>query len=134
MLNRLGGDRVLQRSPARQTNGESEVLLPALASGQYHLFLSHVWSTAQDQMRVVKQKLQEMVPTLRVFLDVDDLTEGKGAEFVDASETILVMITHGYFRSPNCMRELLRAVVSNKPIVTMLVRTQRHQTGEKRLP
>ena len=32
-----------------------------------------VWSTGQDQMRVVKQRLLEMMPDLSVFLDVDDL-------------------------------------------------------------
>ena len=30
-------------------------------------------SPGQDQMRVIKQRLLEMVPDLRVFLDVDDL-------------------------------------------------------------
>jgi hypothetical protein len=35
----------------------------------YHLFLSHVWGTGQDQMRIVKQRLCEMVPDMRVFLE-----------------------------------------------------------------
>ena len=41
----------------------------------YHLFLSHVWGTGQDQMRIVKQRLLEMMPDMagHVFLDVDDL-------------------------------------------------------------
>ncbi len=34
----------------------------------YHLFLSHVWGTGQDQMRIIKQRLLEMVPGMRVFL------------------------------------------------------------------
>ena len=54
-------------------------------------------------MRVVKQRLIEMLPELSVFLDVDDLNEGKGAEFVDASHTIVVFCSEGYFRSANCM-------------------------------
>ena len=36
------------------------VRLPTLQNGNYHIFLSHVWSTGQDQMRVVKQRLLEM--------------------------------------------------------------------------
>ena len=44
-------------------------------SGRFHIFLSHVWSTGQDQMRIVKQRLIEMLPGVCVFLDVDDLTE-----------------------------------------------------------
>lgn len=35
--------------------------------------LSHCWGTGQDQMRIVKHRLLEMMPDIRVFLDVDDL-------------------------------------------------------------
>ena len=37
---------------------------------KYHLFLSHTWAQGQTEMRVVKNRLQEMMPTvlsLRVF-------------------------------------------------------------------
>ena len=71
-------------------------------------------------MRIVKQRLLEMMPDLSVFLDVDDLVEGRGAEYVDASAKVLVFCSDGYFASPNCMRELLRAVLTGKPIVAML--------------
>ena len=57
-----------------------------------------------DQMRLVKQRLNELVPNLKVFLDVDDLKSGKGAESVDVSQTTLVMVSEGYFYSPNCAR------------------------------
>ncbi len=53
----------------KQTN--EEVMLNKLAPGCFHAFLSHVWGTGQDQMRIVKQRLVEMVPDLAVFLDVD---------------------------------------------------------------
>ena len=68
-----------------------------------------MWGTGQDQMRVVKQRLLEMLPDASIFLDVDDLAEGKGAEYVDVSSMSLVFCSAGYFQSPNCMRELLRA-------------------------
>ena len=35
----------------------------------FHVFLSHTWLQGQDQMRVVKQRLQEMMPDLAVFLE-----------------------------------------------------------------
>ena len=35
----------------------------------WHLFLSHIWSTGQDQMRVIKQRLVEMLPEILVFLE-----------------------------------------------------------------
>ena len=95
-------------------------------SGTFHIFLSHVWGTGQDQMRIVKQRLLEMLPDARVFLDVDDLKEGKGAEYVDVSAVSLVLCTAGYFQSPNCMREILRAVVTGKPIVALLEPEAKH--------
>ena len=54
------------------------------------------------------------------------LAEGKGAEYVDVSQISLVFVSSGYFISPNCMRELLRAVVTGKPIVTLVESEARH--------
>jgi hypothetical protein len=49
---------------------EPPVLL--LGSGKrYHLFLSHVWSTGQDQCAVIKRQLQLLLPGVVIFLDVD---------------------------------------------------------------
>lgn len=81
----------------------------------FHLFLSHVWTvrdacsnsgpqqgrfakvlaslsaqTAQDQNRLLKKRLQNLVPNMRIFLDVDDLVEGKGADDIDKSSVCLV--------------------------------------------
>lgn len=61
-----------------------------------------------------------MLPGVVVFLDVEDLTEGRGAESIDLSATVLVYCSEGYFASVNCMRELLRAVLLRKPIITLL--------------
>ena len=36
---------------------------------------AQVWGTGQDQMRVVKQRLLEMLPDVTIFLDVYDLAE-----------------------------------------------------------
>ena len=57
----------------RYVRNEQEVRPPRIAKGGFHLFLSHVWSSGQDQMRIVKTRLAEMMPDLVVFLDVDDL-------------------------------------------------------------
>ena len=43
------------------------------AGKRYHLFLSHVWSTGQDQCAVIKRQLQLLLPGVVIFLDVDDL-------------------------------------------------------------
>jgi uncharacterized integral membrane protein len=39
-----------------------EVRAPSIPSGHFHVFLSHVWGTGQDQMRIIKQRLLEMIP------------------------------------------------------------------------
>jgi len=47
-----------------------------LPSGlQYHLFLSHIWSSGQDQMATLKRELQLLLFGIHVFLDVDDLED-----------------------------------------------------------
>ncbi len=62
----LASDRRLRR-----VADDSDVVpprLPQAAEQHYHLFLSHVWGTGQDQMRVVKSRLNEMIPGIQVFL------------------------------------------------------------------
>ena len=46
-----------------------EVAAPKLPKGQdFHLFLSHRWSSGQDQMRITKLMLLERIPDLSIFL------------------------------------------------------------------
>ena len=46
------------------------VEMPLLENGRefYHCFLSHQWTFAQDACRVIKSRLLELVPGIRVFL------------------------------------------------------------------
>ena len=109
------------------------VLPTALEEGcQYHLFLSHTWVQGQDQMRVVKRRLLEILPgtfhsPLRIFLDVDDLKTGAGAELIDVSNVVLVFATEKYFASRACARELLRVRRLRrwrlKPTLVLLLRS-----------
>ena len=96
------------------------------AENDFHLFLSHTWGSGQDQMRVAKQLLLEAVPDLSIFLDVDDLKEGKGGEYVRSSQNVLIFCSEGYFNSVNCMRELLCAVFLGKPLITLVEPEVRH--------
>ena len=54
---------------------DTEVRAPSIDERGFHIFLSHVWASGQDQMRVAKQRLLEMIPDLSIFLDVDDLED-----------------------------------------------------------
>ena len=116
-------DEVVAIKPAR---ADPAALRKIKEESGYHLFLSHVWSTGQDQMRIVKQRVGEMLPEARIFLDVDDIKEGRGQEYVDISNVVLVFMSLGYFTSPNCMRELLRAVWNKKKIIAVLETEEKH--------
>ena len=53
--------------------------------------VAKVWSTGQDQMRIVKQRLLEMIPDLKVFLDVDDLEDTAALErYISESRLIFI--------------------------------------------
>ena len=53
------------------TDSREPVSLPTLQGAAFHIFLSHVWSTGQDQMRIVKQQLLDITMfDASVFLDV----------------------------------------------------------------
>jgi len=112
-----GHDRGARRRLCYVHNDEPIIIPPAKTT--FHIFLSHVWRSSADAMRVIKNRLAEMVPELRVFLDVDDLRNGLGAGYVDQSDALLCALSVGYFESPNAIRELLRAVVTGKPIIAL---------------
>jgi len=104
----------------RFKSDQQEVRAPVIELGHFHTFLSHVWGTGQDQMRIVKQRLLEMIPDLSVFLDVDDLEEiGELEGYVNRTSIILVYCSKGYFTSKNCMRELVASTTLQKPIIAL---------------
>lgn len=72
-------------------------------------------------MRVVKERLLEVLPGLKIFLDVDiaEMEIGNLETYIDETDTVLVYVTKGYFQSPNCMRELTAAVDKGKPIIAL---------------
>ena len=78
-------------------------------------------------MRIIKQRLIEMVPEIACFLDVDDLHEiGDLEGYVERSQTILVFCSRGYLESKNCARELTSAVRQGKPLIALLDPEAKH--------
>ena len=95
---------------------------------QWHLFLSHVWSSGQDQVAIIKRKLQLLIPGIQVFLDVDDLKEiGDLESYIKSSQCVLIFLSKGYFSSANCLREYDSTLSDAKPIV--LVHEKAPQRG-----
>ena len=45
-----------------------------LKSSDYHLFLSHIWGTGQDACATIKKKLQLLLPNVKIYLDVTDVS------------------------------------------------------------
>ena len=85
---------------------------------RWHLFLSHIWSSGQDQVATIKRQLQLLLPGVAIFLDVDDLEDiGNLERYVDETQCILVFLSKGYFFSTNCLRELDHALNTNKPFI-----------------
>ena len=83
---------------------------------RYHLFLSHVWSTGQDQCAVIKRQLQLLMPGVIIFLDVDDLQDiGNLENYVRQSGVMLFFLSRRYFSSRNCLREVRASVDFAKP-------------------
>ncbi|EOD08755.1 hypothetical protein EMIHUDRAFT_459945, partial [Emiliania huxleyi CCMP1516] len=77
----------------------------ALVDGlTWHLFLSHIWSTGQDAVAVIKNELKLLIPGIKIFLDVDDLKDiGSLEDYVD--------------RTQNCLREIQTSLEKRKPLV-----------------
>ena len=87
---------------------------------KFHLFLSHIWSSGQDQMATVKRELQLLVPGIRVFLDVDDLEEiGDLEKYVRQTQTMLIFLSKGYFFSGNCKKEIIATLKVGNPIILL---------------
>ena len=91
--------------------------LPLSQGMRWHLFLSHIWGTGQDQCATIKRQLCLLMPGVSIFLDVDDLEDiGALEEYVDASAVIMIFVSKGYFKSGNCLREARCTVAKQKPI------------------
>ena len=107
--------------------GQLMELPPQRLDTAWHLFVSHVWRTGQDQARVIKERLKQLVPGISVFLDVDDLDDvSMLEEYVGASHLVLIFVSAGYLESRNCLRELSCAAQTCKPIVAVRETEREH--------
>ena len=99
----------------KETHASPE--LPLRPSHRWHLFLSHVWSTGQDQCATIKRQLTLLLPGASIFLDVDDLQDtGELETYIEQTAVIMIFVSKGYFKSGNCLREAVASVEKAKPI------------------
>ena len=115
-----GAVRDMQGAVRSRRTGELARLPPRPDGVAYDLFISHVWSTGQDQVRVIKERLKQLVPGVRVFLDVDDLHDiTRLEEYVESSGYVVIFLSAGYLQSRNCMRELRSAIGRKRPLLVV---------------
>jgi hypothetical protein len=62
---------IMRRAQTHSGGAREPIRFPAHADDHFHLFLSHVWSTGQDQVLAIKKELTLLVPSLSIFLDVE---------------------------------------------------------------
>ena len=102
-------------------------VLPPESQCVYHLFMSHTWKTGQDQVAVIKRQLSLMLPSPRIFLDVDDLDDVSMIEqYVRESAVVLIFMSRGYFLSRACLTEVRCALAQQKPLVLVHERSVEH--------
>jgi len=108
-----------------KTNRPPELTMDA--SQNYMCFLSHVWSTGQDAAATIKRQLQRMLPTVKIFLDVDDLEDiGALETYVEETLEMLLFLSGGYLQSRNCLREVQATVDQDKPYMLVHEQDQTH--------
>jgi hypothetical protein len=93
----------------------------SLAAGcKWHLFISHNWDN-QDVAATVKRQLQFLLPSIQVFLDVDNMRNIDLLEaYVGESAAVLVLLgSPRYWASANCKREVRASMEREKPLVLL---------------
>ena len=80
----------------KYVSDNTEVCLPTLKAGRFHMFLSHQQQHGQDQVEVIKYRLETLVPGIRLFIDTDLSNTGRGLQnvlelknFVKESELVV---------------------------------------------
>ena len=87
----------------------------------WHMFLSHIWGTGQDQCATIKRQLTIILPNPSIFLDVDNLQSIDALEeYIAQSALIMIFVSKGYFLSKNCLREVDAAVGQKKPLCLVI--------------
>ena len=125
-----GEDRELHMPPPFRGRTEEKGGKPIPGKQCWHLFLSHRWSTAQDQVHSLHADLREVVPTLRIWLDTEmaNSTTNAIVNAVKDCDVFLLFLSPGYLESFFCQKELRTAWTNEIPII--IVRDKEFKTDE----
>jgi hypothetical protein len=85
-------------------------------------------------MQALKKELSLLVPSLKIFLDIENLTAINDLEaIIDKSEVILIFLSTGYFSRWNCLREARQTLVAKKPTILLREIALMHGGGDESL-
>jgi hypothetical protein len=126
--------RKIRKLPLLKDSSGHAVVLKRVLEGCYHLFLSHTWASGQNQMQALKKELQLLVPSMKLFLDVENLTNiGALEQLIESSDSVLVFLSAGYFERWNCLREVNEAIAQEKDIILLRESAKMHGGGHMQL-
>jgi hypothetical protein len=127
------GNQALKKLVFKYKADKTEVILPKVPQGHFHLFLSHQQLHGQDQVEVIKYRLEALCPGIRVFIDTDLSNTGRGLQdlaeldaFVENAKVIVFFLTRQYFDSYWCVQEMKGAKARKQATVLMLDTDPRH--------
>jgi len=93
------GRRVIREPLLRFKEGHQTVELPPLGDYSFDLFLSHSQDLGQDQVATIKAALERLLPSIRIFLDVESLDDLHALDdLVKSSRAVLIFLTTGCLR------------------------------------
>ena len=76
---------------------DNRPVLQMVGQCRWHLFLSHIWGSGQDQNATIKRSLSLLLPAVSIFLDVDDLQSIDMLEtYIEQSQVVQFFCSKGY--------------------------------------
>jgi hypothetical protein len=121
--------RRLSREPLlRYVQGGCVVMLPPLAKHQvFDLFLSHAQDLGQDQVATIKGALEKLLPSVKIFLDVECLDDLHVLDdLVKGSAAVLLFLTKDCLRRHFVRLEIETAVQSKIKMIVVQETDVRH--------
>ena len=81
-------------------------------------------------MQALKKELQLLLPSIRIFLDVENLRGIDELELeISRSDSVLIFLSAGYFARWNCLREVREAVAQQKNLILLRECSEMHGGG-----
>ena len=74
LLSPIGVRNVSNAPTIRLVSSKQAPKLTLAAGLRWHLYLSYSWSTGQDACATIKTQLQLLLPNVKIFLDVTDVS------------------------------------------------------------